>query len=124
MNLHAQLLVETLRGNEFEQAIGWLRTDTGVEDRKQLCCLGVACEIYRQQTGNSVWELVGDEWYFLGETSVLPIAVANWFKMVDTEGSFLNDGAVNGLLDANDKGYSFAQIADMVESHSSEIFYE
>lgn len=39
-----------LRSGEFKQGRGRLRTSDGGH-----CCLGVACELYRRETGNGKW---------------------------------------------------------------------
>lgn len=73
-----ELLARDLEGDEFTQARGHLRTDDGH------CCLGVACERYRRETGQGEWQrLENGTWVFsiggLRYAAVLPIPVQFWY---------------------------------------------
>jgi hypothetical protein len=80
-----EMIAAALESGKFEQALGALRVGDGY------CCLGVACEIYRQVTGRGEW-VIGQgqlqnrptfktEDRMLGEGAVLPPEVANWYGL-------------------------------------------
>lgn len=43
---------------------GWKSTGKNAEDAERYCCLGVICELYRQETGKGRWEFVENEGVF------------------------------------------------------------
>jgi hypothetical protein len=70
-----RLWMRALLSGKYKQTTNCLR------DMRGLCCLGVACEIYRRHTRKGGW---GKEGYsgrraFLSEEDFLPWAVANWY---------------------------------------------
>ena len=102
----ARRWVAALRGGRYHQVREHLRTDLGY------CCLGVACDLYRPGT----WRLRSDgEWLFLDNTAVLPLGVAEAFQLRATDGRFGPHLESDSLLIANDRGESFAWIADLIE---------
>jgi hypothetical protein len=104
----AKKWVEALRSGKYAQARNILRDDD------TFCCLGVLCEVYREETGAGQWQegfgaacfvaAVGDR--VLG---IAPPAVERWAGLVDADEqrryAYLND----------QKRFSFAQIADAIE---------
>lgn len=62
-----QLWVDALRSGTYNQAHGNLHIDG------KFCCLGVLCDLHRQQFGGK-W----DEINYLGKDSFLPIKVSEW----------------------------------------------
>lgn len=129
-------LVEALRSGEYEQAHDRLRRD----DR--FCCLGVACDIYRKETGNGYWERDRSRIYpyqFIisgtgrgdGSDFGLPRAVQHWFgfdreepevelsPVIDDEGLPVSKLALSALNDgSNDvKAQNFDVIADILEAN-------
>lgn len=107
---------DALESGEYQQTQQQLR-----DGRKNaFCCLGVACEVYRKETGVGRWSADGvfrigtDDGYDLG----LPPTVAEWFGL---EGRSLGSNELSPLLGAyyahewnDDKGATFADIAKMV----------
>lgn len=97
--------LSALRSGEYTQAKGKLR----VED--YFCCLGVLCDLHAKETGKS-WHKNG-AWSYLNETLHFPEEVAKWADVKSVvprvEAAFLSD--------LNDRGSSFAQIADLIEKH-------
>lgn len=49
-----KLWVEKLRSGEYEQGEGALRVKG--EEGDQYCCLGLACDVYRELTGKGEWK--------------------------------------------------------------------
>lgn len=132
-----KLWVKALRSGEYEQTRSWLRDDDG------FCCLGVACDVYRQVTGNGEWvaKLCGTDdrhplTFDLGEdgadASVLPWEVQEWFGLTESRGQLVSGGQSFGdegnhsiahtLTDANDDGgLSFDEIADLIDNGEVEV---
>lgn len=64
MNPEAKKLwLEALESGQFQQISGVLRMNT----TNAMCCLGVLCEVYRQQTGNGSWNDMGQ--FIVGDLS-------------------------------------------------------
>lgn len=110
----ADLLVAALRSGDFKQTTGVLRNGDS------FCCLGVACEIYRQNTGQGEW---GHNEIFVDHTgdksfATMPAGVVEWFgaKDFNPNTSIELDGMPGQpLASLNDSGWTFAQIADLIE---------
>ena len=108
-------LVEALRSGKYVQARFSLRNG----DR--YCCLGVACDIYREH-GLDDWALNSASWWcFLGEKYVLPERVKSWFGFKH-QGVLLKNrieergaATLTSLMDMNDAGETFDEIADEIE---------
>jgi hypothetical protein len=111
VNDNAKKWVAALRSGEFKQTKGRLR------DTKGFCCLGVACEVYRRETGNGEWD---DDGLFQGTGEVLPRNVLRWLSLSRPNGSGSELGVC--LTERNDKGASFAEIADLIESEPDGLF--
>lgn len=121
-------LLAALRSGEYTQGKGSLRTG-GEGDEPKHCCLGVACDVYRKETGQGEWRHVEDtEWRFytpdgLWAWAALPKAVAEWYGVSWSEmigGGDLKvkpPGPVNERYVSylNDTGRSFEEIADLIE---------
>lgn len=119
MTPNAQKLAKALRSGEYEQTRGALRTTKGY------CCLGVACELYRQETGVGEWiENTRNGCYEFvlpdspRELYYLPDDVRAWLGFESNKGGVdaRNIREVLNLAALNDIGETFAQIADKVES--------
>lgn len=112
-----RLWVEALRSGEYVQAHGALRVDG------QFCCLGVACEVFRERAGMGSWLNDGFTTGGVPETSTLPVDVSDWFGFT-VDSSLLRDnpeiesptGEKWAAAEANDThDWTFAQIADAIE---------
>ena len=116
MNANAQKWVDALRSGEYSQARGRLKDRCG-----NYCCLGVACELYRQEVGGA-WNCEHDfrpSKRGMPVQGSLPSRVRNWLNLNE------NDGATavgNSLAVLNDNGASFAEIADVIESEPEGLF--
>ena len=111
MNDNAKTWVEALRSGKYKQGTGQLRYE------EEFCCLGVACDLYDA----SRWETDKDgELTFMDEMSVLPIKVMDWLGLEYDDGAFNGDD--NSLVTMNDRGKTFNDIADIIESEPQGLF--
>src|SRR5882672_52843 len=93
----------------------------GTTDGKR-CCLGVLCDIavedgvirppHTLHEGN-------DTLYYETVVGQLPETVMEWADMADAGGAYNNAG--NALYRDNDHGFSFTEIADIIEAHVEEL---
>jgi len=120
---HREQWVEALRSEKYQQGQDKLR------DGNKFCCLGVACDI----SGLGEWvttehfdddgmPLTGYEIPDVTDTEchVLPVKVMEWLGVDNSEVTIL-DNDVDLLTRANDEGYSFSKIADIIEAREIEI---
>lgn len=142
--------IAALRSGNYKQAKHRLRIEH-TDGSASYCCLGVLCELYRQETGEGKWldDLVNlpaqdaadnDESYIAHDIisnntnalasprfldgakdkdgEVVPIAVRKWAALPQGNPTY---GGPNGndssLADRNDAGYSFEQIADLIDRY-------
>jgi len=106
--------VDVLRSGEFPQGKGALLYGG------RYCCLGVATEIYRRETGVGDWTVDDEDEPEIrifrspkeDEALSLPIEVADWLGLGDNCNPTI-DG--RSLAERNDNGATFAEIADMIE---------
>ena len=114
-------LVEALRSGDYKQGRGLLRTK---EDK--FCCLGIACDLidYFQ------WQDFGSGYYYtpkekgaLNSTS-LNEQVRAYYGFRGHLGKSKDIINFNGLSKLNDFGYTFEQIADIIEAHPEQYFTE
>jgi hypothetical protein len=116
LNPNAQKLVDALRSGKYEQTTGCLRSEDS------FCCLGVACDLAAEDVDGG-WD--GD-WFDAGSgnrtDSVLSPVVCEWigFRYVDGE-YYIGREQVN-LSGQNDRGKTFAEIADIIESEPKGLF--
>jgi hypothetical protein len=110
-----------LRSGQYEQTDKVLRNNEGV------CCLGVLCDLYAQETGME-WFHNNDDYSMHGADSVLPLEVRRWADLPHENGAFVmvsrhydegeNTTVANypSLTELNDNWmYDFHQIADVIE---------
>ncbi len=109
--------VAALRSGKFKQTTGALRDETGH------CCLGVLCELAPSSQG----EFIGNTFYGpnrgtvgKGNDGLLPDTVREWAGMDDSEG-VPKAGDFDSLVDLNDNGKTFPEIADIIETHYKEL---
>lgn len=126
MNDNTRKWIADLKSGDFQQTTGRLRLGG------RFCCLGVACERYRRETGNGGWTegghfVVGDEEVDLG----LPAIVANWLGVSPPPPGMFGRSSGDevdydgGTLTAeNDSGRTFKEIAELIESEPEGMFDE
>ena len=126
MNNNAQLWLDALESGEYEQTKEVLRRDEG------FCCLGVACDIYHEATGDGEWiRIDGGSYEFVAfdytASAYLPDTVRKWLGLdhfsgrseqgisaVNLEGNRIN---WDSLVHMNDGGQSFAAIAEALREN-------
>lgn len=105
MNDAEAKLVAALRSGRYAQTTGALR------QADSYCCLGVACDVL---SGPAGWTSKEGIWYYGASASVLPDSVREALGWLTPAGS-VRSLVPSSLLDANDSGETFAQIADRIE---------
>lgn len=111
-----------LRSGKYTQGKFRLR-----DEFDEYCCLGVLCDITKAETGGHWRDIVaGSHIFSLGcdeDTATLPFGVANILG-ISRGGRFelgVNDEDGEIWLTAlNDEGFTFAQIADVIDYFFSE----
>jgi hypothetical protein len=98
----ADELIAALRSGKYTQTKSQLRSGNA------FCCLGVACEISKLREWNE--NNYFDEYY------VLPNEVRDYFGFYNSHGG-MRDYSLGSLSELNDKGHSFAEIADFIEAN-------
>ena len=108
-----------LRSGEYAQARERLRDRTGA-----MCCLGVLCDLYAKDYPEVAWERValGEKtrwWTFGGAELEPPADVARWAGLRNEYDQVVYNPMAGDLsvAEANDNGQTFAEIADLIESH-------
>lgn len=103
--------VESLRSGEYKQGIGCLR------DGDHYCCLGVLCDLVKDEIGGT-WEAINRRQYeFLGKDLSLPAEVRKLAGLTNPIGVFWKEGVRDTLTSQNDRGVPFTKIADIIEEH-------
>lgn len=119
-----QKWVEALRSGEYQQCRTQLCLLGADEKPSGYCCLGVACELYRQYEGGLrvVDQVDGGYRRYDNNSAMLPEKVRRWLGLQTDNGFFgvSPDGVT--LAGKNDAGASFAEIADIIESRPSGLF--
>ena len=105
-----QKWVSALRSGDYQQGQNYLRTDNG------FCCLGVLCDLYGKEN-NAEWNLAnnGHNYEFQDKESHLPSSVIEWAGVEDSNPYII--GGIGTLSGLNDKGFTFNEIADLIEEH-------
>lgn len=132
------LWTSDLRSGDFKQGRSALRN--GPEDSSEFCCLGVACETYRRETGKGHWErrgaLASDSvtapWHFVDDGapnpehfpawneswSSLPGGVAAWFGLnpsTQYNPQVATEWGNEHVANLNDRRTTFEEIADLID---------
>lgn len=110
--------VEALRSGEYTQ--GWGHLGKHWEGKKaQYCCLGVLCEVAGEPT---TWLDYDEDGFKLmvtdGITAYPSYSLAARVDLPGRYGEFpreVEDLIGNTLADLNDAGFTFSQIADLIE---------
>ncbi len=120
--------LKRLRSGEVPQGTGCLGTDDG-----KRCCLGLLCDIAVEEgvipqpkLEQSAQRPNSNRLKYDTEAVVLPIKVQKWAKLKNFSPQFLEhipikDGIhkgtpTNTLVSLNDCGYTFEEIADVIEN--------
>ena len=109
-----KLWIDALRSGKYKQTRGWLHNQNGY------CCLGVACEMYQAEVGDLVVTNNSGVTFYNDHNELLPTRVQKWLGLTGCDGCFVGDSkrysSESSLGNENDRGCSFAEIADLIES--------
>jgi hypothetical protein len=126
---NAKLWVEELKSGKYVQTTCHLGGES-----KGYCCLGVACKVYEEVTGNVLpkdkygkyLEVGEDEEgnYEIHDSLTGPyVEVKVWLGLKHKEGLLPFDHEYNSLTSLNDSGrYSFDEIANNIVEHEDYLF--
>jgi len=106
-----QKWVDALRSGDYQQTKGRLHNEYG------FCCLGVLCDLYGKEN-NVEWEPsthYKNAYMFQDTVAVLPLSVMEWVG-VGEDNPPVNGGPFT-LAELNDRGFTFNEIADLIEEH-------
>ena len=131
LNTHAKAWIEALRSGNYKQ--GRLRLHTVVRDNEsRFCCLGVACDLYRNEGGGEWVTSRCDPSVYsfnrcdFSSTHVLPGEVAAWLGLISTDGVFKSPSKYEldtSLMILNDfDKLNFSEIANVIESQPEGLF--
>jgi hypothetical protein len=95
-----------LRSGDYQQGRSLLHYEDRCED--QFCCLGVLCDLYAKDTGNT-WERHGSVCTMHGLDGMLPPQVQVW--------AGLEYADPMGLAGRNDDGATFEELAAIIEEN-------
>jgi hypothetical protein len=100
-------MAQSLRSGEYKQGYSQLRTETS-----RYCCLGVLCDILP----NNTWEFVPSRERY---HSAIPGHDPMGLYLPDSllEQLNLSGDEQSDLIGLNDNGYTFDEIANVIEEH-------
>lgn len=94
--------VKALRSGKYRQTTGGLHDANEDNNGPKMCCLGVLCDVFKQETPDVVWansEDYTNTWLQLRiggldteATGTLPEEVRRWADLTDEEGSLPREG--------------------------------
>lgn len=141
----AEKWIKALRSKKYKQGQHVLKKKTPA-GRIEHCCLGVLCELYNEQKAReqkqipvrkaAKYQLDGLPRSFKAGTTVysfngknktealteLPYRVMQWAGMKTEDGSFCGHFVrQKSLAGLNDRGYTFNQIASLIEKNFEEL---
>ena len=106
-----QKWVSALRSGKYQQTKNRLHNEYG------FCCLGVLCDLYGKEN-NVEWEISEDsgKYMFQNKGASLPSSVRKWADLEYLD-PYVNYKKTNTLVGLNDMGFTFNEIADLIEEH-------
>ena len=120
---HRNKLTQELRTTECTQGKNSLRGDENT-----FCCLGIACELFKHITGKGLWVQGEGCWDFLLEANYtrlyLPEQVQEFYGFTTVAGNLKPIKGKKALADLNDNGYTFEQIAAIVDQEPKGLIKE
>ena len=114
--------IDALLSGKYEQTKGYLHTEDGY------CCLGVVCELYKEDHPEATWsqdgsdepfEFRASDEYEPAQTNLIPL-LRDWIGLRSADGRSLSYGT--SLAGLNDKGTSFKAIAALLEAMPEQWF--
>jgi hypothetical protein len=98
--------VRALRSDEYEQGRSGLHDPAA----NTFCCLGVLCDLHAKKTGRE-WGCHGSMGVYVDTCCLPPDVVREW--------SGLSDAQAKSLAGFNDRGFTFKQLANIIEGYDS-----
>ncbi len=120
LNESAAQWVKALRRGDYPQGQGYMRYGNRYD------VLGVACDVYAKSHPGVYWTKPADDsgaYQILERSFALPTDVQEWLNLFDHIAGFataIED--CTSLVDLNDIGWSFDQIAGFIESAPEGLF--
>lgn len=111
--------VSALRSGKYAQGKGYLRSP-----ENSFCCLGVLCELAAEAGVIDSPNLAERSYTYQGLRCALPDKVTNWAGLRSSVLGEMKDLSCYDLMVLNDKGKTFAEISDFIESEPSQLFPE
>lgn len=121
---HRKEWVAALRSGKYKQAVGKLKK-TDEDGALRYCCLGVACDLVGlkgEELENGLFVFPKSHGSWMTTDSLLPREAMEWLGVdVDGPSVYTEEVGDNGeseydeLAQLNDNGYSFDQIAALIE---------
>lgn len=118
--------IDALVSGKYKQTKRYLHTKDGY------CCLGVICELYKEDHPDATWAEVGEddngdspfEFRVSGELNstrveLIPL-LTDWIGLRTGDGKNLSNGT--SLADLNDKGASFEAVAELLTAMPEQWF--
>ena len=110
-----QLWLQALRSNNYAQGMQHLNTPHG------FCCLGVACEIFKDALDLEV-KILPTQTFYEGVSGTAPVRVIEHLGLYGDVGEADPTSSKNSLARLNDEGISFTEIADLVTADPAVYF--
>ena len=118
--------LKALRGQlptKYKKVTGSLCTVTSTGKVKGHCCLGVLSDLAAKAGIIDMPDFYDTSVWYDGSNSELSVNVLHWAGLNGYLGEFINSKGIETSLAAyNDKGKTFAQIADIIESKPEGLF--
>lgn len=108
--------IEALRSGRYKQGQKRLRQG-GEEGAHLYCCLGVLCDLHREEVGGTWVPCNSNDPYFSydNDAAILPHSVQEWAGLHAPSPSYNEYDEQVLLTELNDHGTTFQQIADIIE---------
>ena len=100
-----KLWLAALRSGKYNQGQNALRRGN------KFCCLGVLCDLHAKETSGK-WRRMK---VYLGGSVVLPTEVCVWAGLREPNPLAKTEDLSSSLVELNDGGWSFSEIADIIE---------
>ena len=112
-----KLWLDALRSGKYKQTRGKLRRNRG-KDKASFCCLGVLCNLHAE-AHPEIAAKETDPKSYMGEKELPPVKVQEWAGL-DNRDPLVIVGRgwperPSRISTLNDCGYTFKQIADLIE---------
>lgn len=130
----AKVWIEALRSGDYLQGKYALKT---ASNNPCFCCLGVLCDLYQKHhaeedllnedksyivrnVGEMAKEYI-DVCTFDNQCELLPSKVQSWAGLKSTDGTLQINGCNTNLVEKNDTGFSFTELADLIEENQQQL---